>query len=150
MPQNSNFIFRCQNSQQDAFVATSMAPVAFLHPQGQSRDTATPRSLWNVAKAPKSRNLPLGSSAPGAVSRLSVCRFGPDFEPPAPWGQLEVFLPLTTQTYDPPPAPVLPLPGGVVASGSSLVLPRAAADTRWQHSSLHSTRGRSSRNARAP
>jgi hypothetical protein len=86
-----------------------MAPVAFLHPQGQPRDTATPRSLWNVAKAPKSKNLPLGSSAPGAVSRLSVGRFGPDFEPPAPWGQLEVFLPLTTQTYDPPPAPVLPL-----------------------------------------
>ena len=86
-------------------------------PQGQPRDTATPRSLWNVAKAPKSKNLPLGSSAPGAVSRLSVGRFGPDFEPPAPWGQLEVFLPLTTQTCDPPPGPVLPLPVVLTALG---------------------------------
>jgi hypothetical protein len=30
-------------------------------------------------------------------------------------------------------------PGGFIASGSSLVLPRAAADTRGQHSTLHHT-----------
>jgi hypothetical protein len=29
------------------------------------------------------------------------------------------------------------IPGGFVASGSSLLLPRAAADTRGQHSTLH-------------
>jgi hypothetical protein len=90
-------------------VATSMAPVAFSHPQGQPRDTATPRSLWNAAKAPKFKNSLRGSSAPGAVSQLSIGRFGPDFEPPVPWGQLEVFLPLPAQTCDPPSAPVLPL-----------------------------------------
>jgi hypothetical protein len=32
-------------------------------------------------------------------------------------------------------------PGDLVASGSSLVLPRAAADTRGQHSALHYTGG---------
>jgi hypothetical protein len=34
-------------------------------------------------------------------------------------------------------------PGGFIASGSSLVLPRAAADTRGQYSALHYTGYRS-------
>ena len=38
---------------------------------------------------------------------LSVGRCGSDFEPPAPWGQMEVPLPLTPKTCDLPPAPVL-------------------------------------------
>jgi hypothetical protein len=53
-------------------------------------------------------------------------------------GRILIYYPITFKHL----APVnytTGTPGGVVASGSSLVLPRAAADTRGQHSTLHYT-----------
>jgi hypothetical protein len=56
-------------------------------------------------------------------------------------GRIPIIYPITYK-YRVPVIYTTGTPGDfVVASGSSLVLPRAAADTRWQCSTLHYTEG---------
>ena len=89
--------------------------------RGSPEKQPPPRLPRRGTKAPKSPCLPRGSLAPSAVSRLSLGRFGPDFEPPAPWGQLEVFLPLTTPTLAPHSGPVIHLSIGREREGGPFI-----------------------------
>ena len=82
---------------------------AFYNHRGDPETQPPPMQLQQGPKAPKSLDLPHGSFAPGAVSRLSLGRFGPEFELPAGWGHLEVFLPLTPPTSAPHLGPIIHL-----------------------------------------